>query len=630
VTLPFEIGSRPSRASTRAGGPGDPLLSQPSSSGRREAERSPPSRQPKRRILPELMSHLPALGPLFDGLAEEAALEIENALEWMKLSPRAVLFKEGDAAADAFVLTAGQLAIVLGDGAERRTIAHIHPGELVGEMGLLADAPRSATVIALRESHLIRLPRGAVDLLMSNGPETRQFLFRILTARLRQTSRDPSPIERTAERIAIVALGPVDRFKDALDWLSRKVSPVLVGSSKEDEQWGASAEPPDGPIIYMADHHASAWAKRCIDETDRVIFVAHAGAEPVGLDAIASAARLHREMSLILINRADAALPSGAAAWMSHFEPSHILHVRSGDTADYERVLRLLSRSSVCVVFSGGGARALAHIDVLQALEEKGIPIDAVAGTSMGALIGTLAAQGLKAGEIHERMRRYLVEGNSMGAYTIPFVSLISGRKLTRMFKDACEDAQVEDLWKTFFCVSTDLATGTAFVHRSGLLSRALRASSAIPGLFPPVLGGGQVLVDGFLVDNMPTASMRSLNRGTVIGIDVASDCHMETYDAAIEEKSWWWFLLHGRGHAPTMARVLMSSSAAASRAQNDLARAATDVLIEPVLDGVNLLSFKALDKAVEAGYRAAQEAFKGASFPPRFQTSAGFPSGIA
>jgi predicted acylesterase/phospholipase RssA len=73
-----------------------------------------------------------------------------------------------------------------------------------------------------------------------------------------------------------------------------------------------------------------------------------------------------------------------------------------------------------------------------------------------------------------------------------------------------------------------------------------------------------------------------------------------------------------------------MSSSAAASRAQNDLARAATDVLIEPVLDGVNVLSFKALDRAVEAGYRAAQEAFKGESFPPRFQTRAGFPSRIA
>lgn len=619
MTPCVDIGLQRSLAPERAADKSSPLSPGALPSLQSETERLPLVQQPERRILPELTSRLPALGPLFEGLVAEAASEIENALEWLNLRPGAVLFEEGEEASDAFVLTAGQLAVALGTGAERRIVAHIHPGELVGEMALLADAPRSATIVALRDSHLIRLPRRVVDVLMRDSLEARRFLFRILSARLRQTSHDRSPAQRTVERIAIVALGPIDQFKEALDWLTRKISPRLVGSSKEEERWGESQGPADGPIVYLADNHHSVWAKRCVDESDRVVFVANAGAKPVGLDSVAAAARLNREMNLLLVNRPDAALPSGAATWMSHFRPDHILHVRSGDTADYERVLRLLSRSSVCVVFSGGGARGLAHIGVVQALEEKGIPIDAVGGTSMGALVGALVAQGLKAGEIHDRMRRYVVETNPMGGYTVPLVSFVSGRRLTRMFKDACEDAQVEDLWKTFFCVSTDLATGTGFVHRSGLLSRALRASSAIPGLFPPVLGHGQVLVDGFLVDNMPTAALRSLNRGTVIGIDVASECHMEAYDVAIEDKSWWWLLLHAHGHAPTMARVLMSSSAAASSAQRDSARAATDVLIEPMLDGVSPLSFKALDKAVEAGYRAAQDAFKAQSFPSRF-----------
>ena len=88
---------------------------------------------------------------MFDGLAEEVAVEIEHALEWMKLRPGAVLFKEGDAACDAFVLTAGQLAIELGDGAERRTIAHIDTGERLARWGS-GGCARSATVIALRES----------------------------------------------------------------------------------------------------------------------------------------------------------------------------------------------------------------------------------------------------------------------------------------------------------------------------------------------------------------------------------------------------------------------------------------------------------------------------------------------
>jgi NTE family protein len=74
--------------------------------------------------------------------------------------------------------------------------------------------------------------------------------------------------------------------------------------------------------------------------------------------------------------------------------------------------LRLISRSSVCMVLSGGGARALAHIGAIQALEEEGVPIDAIAGTSMGALIAALSAKGVRANEIRTRMRRHLIENN--------------------------------------------------------------------------------------------------------------------------------------------------------------------------------------------------------------------------
>jgi NTE family protein len=167
----------------------------------------------------------------------------------------------------------------------------------------------------------------------------------------------------------------------------------------------------------------------------------------------------------------------------------------------------------------------------------------------------------------------------------------------------------VEDLWKTFFCVSADLITGDAVVHRSGPLWRALRASSAIPGLFPPVMDEGQMLVDGSIVDNMPTATMRSLNRGLVIGVDVSSVGTLAPCDVAIEQKSWLWLLMGGRSKMPSMAQILMSSGTIGSGSQRGSARAATDFLVEPCLDGVGVLSFSALDKAVEAGYNAMQAA---------------------
>ena len=177
------------------------------------------------------------------------------------------------------------------------------------------------------------------------------------------------------------------------------------------------------------------------------------------------------------------------------------------------------------------------------------------------------------------------------------------------MFKEACEDATVENLWKTFFCVSADLTTGAAVVHRSGPLWRALRASSAVPGVFPPVTGDGQVLVDGGVIDNMPTATMRSLNRGTVIGVDVAWNNTISPCDIAIEQKSLLWLLTSGRSSAPSMAQVLMSSGLIGSGARRASARAAADLVVEPPLDDVGMMTFKQLDRAVEAGYRAMQSA---------------------
>jgi CRP-like cAMP-binding protein len=92
-------------------------------------------------MLPELLGHLPALRSLFEGLDEDSALEVENALEWVDLPAGETLFKQGDAAPDAYVVTAGHLAVVMGAGAHRGTVTRICPGEVVGEMALLATRP---------------------------------------------------------------------------------------------------------------------------------------------------------------------------------------------------------------------------------------------------------------------------------------------------------------------------------------------------------------------------------------------------------------------------------------------------------------------------------------------------------
>ena len=200
---------------------GSPLLSmRPERRGPRRANLGRPERfrasQQSRLpvlILPELLRRLPELAPLFEGLDELRSLEIEGALEWVTLVAGETLFEQGDTASEAFVLTAGRLAVQINAGSERRTVARLEPGELVGEMALLADAPRSATIVALHDSHLIRLPRAALDILLAGAPEARNFFFHILIARLRQTSVSASPIE-----------APVERVRHRSSWSSRALA----------------------------------------------------------------------------------------------------------------------------------------------------------------------------------------------------------------------------------------------------------------------------------------------------------------------------------------------------------------------------------------------------------------------
>jgi NTE family protein len=226
----------------------------------------------------------------------------------------------------------------------------------------------------------------------------------------------------------------------------------------------------------------------------------------------------------------------------------------------------------------------------------------------MGALIAGGLALGLSPGEVENNIRRTFLEHNPIRDYTVPVISLSRGRKSNRLLQESYGETLIENLWKTFFCLSTDLATGQAMVHQSGLLWRALSASSAIPGVFPPVLENDRVLVDGALIDSFPTSTMRSLQRGRVIGIEVCSDYRITPEDITLGTRSSLWHLLRSRRQAPPILRILMRSGTVNSEAQLATSRANADLLVQPTLEGIDMLSFAAFDKAVETGYRVAME----------------------
>ncbi|MCR6644174.1 MAG: patatin-like phospholipase family protein [Terricaulis sp.] len=204
-----------------------------------------------------------------------------------------------------------------------------------------------------------------------------------------------------------------------------------------------------------------------------------------------------------------------------------------------------------------GGARAYAHIGVVRALREAGLPFDTVGGTSMGAIIAACVAMGWDDDEIERRIRKAFVESNPLGDYVLPVVGLVRGRRVEDRLAEHFGDTLIEDLGAPFFCVSTDLVAGAARVHRAGLLRHALRATISLPGILPPVLEGNHsLLVDGAVVKNFPVDIMKDMHRGPIVGVDVAVREGIDPEDFRDPPGFMGWVAAHGFQSAPPIASL--------------------------------------------------------------------------
>jgi NTE family protein len=310
-----------------------------------------------------------------------------------------------------------------------------------------------------------------------------------------------------------------------------------------------------------------------------------------------------RRAELLLIHRGNFA--NGAAgAWRAILPKTPIHHLRGPQ--DCPRLARLLTGRAVGLVMSGGGARGFAHLGVVKALREHGVPIDLVGGTSMGGILAAGVAAGWSDTELVERFRRSFVDTNPLSDFTLPLVSLVSGRKVGLLLRRELGDIDIEDLPLPFFCVSSNLTTGRIAVHQEGLLWRWLRASVAIPGVLPPVFHGGEVYVDGGAMNNLPVDVMRAKGRGPVIGVDVGMDRAFTTDLEATESPSIWNLFRgkHGGRRRPNILQILWRSGMVNSTSATQLRRSQSDLLLTPALESLDLLDWKSMDRAIEIGYR--------------------------
>jgi NTE family protein len=552
--------------------------------------------------------------PIFRGLDRPTLSAIAAELESLSLPGGATLFEAGEPPDAMYLLIAGCLGAYAA-GESPRLLGRITAGETVGEMGLVSGHPRSATVRALRDSDLVRLPRESFDRVILRHPAAMLRVAQLLVERLESSDRGTSYVgPRTftllPQSIEVDVGGFATELVAALGRHGRAELVWSVRGADHTSAWFHRIETANDYVVYVADPEPTTWSKLCVRQADTVLLVARAEA-PAGPWPVAAGDLGHLSASaraeLVLLH--DERIEPGAAArWCRQVPAVPHHHVRGPD--DVARVARLLTGKAVGLVLSGGGARGFAHIGVVRALREAGVTIDLVGGTSMGAIMGAGVAAGWSTAEMVERFHRAFVATNPLSDYTLPIVSLVAGRKVSRLLRQEFGEGAIEDLPLPFYAVSANLTTGHGSVHRAGDLWRWLRASVAIPGVLPPVFHQGEVHVDGGAINNMPVDVMRAFHTGVVIGVDVGSDTTFTSDIQDVDLPPLWkllgWFRRHKQ--RPTILQILWRAGMVNSEAATVAGRRLTDLLLQPPLADVDLLNWRAFERAIEAGYRHTNE----------------------
>jgi NTE family protein len=538
---------------------------------------------------------------------------------WFALTGGELLFQAGEEADSLYLVRSGRLGVFReDDGMAPQFLGVIKPGEPVGEMALIAGTPHSASVVALRDSEILALPREDFFEAVRTRPEVMIELSRLMLQRARE--RAPGVTEPTVFGFISVRARPIRAFVErvaaeieALGFTCEVIDHSALSSASD---WFSRMEDTHDFVLYVAELDEPAWANLCARQVDRLFVVGDALTAPPKSIPARTAHGLQQFTDLILLRDPRMRRPANTRVWLDAVEPGRWFHAAEGDAGDAARIARIVTGTAVGLVLSGGGARAYAHIGAIKAMHEAGVCFDFLGGASMGAVIAAGPALGWTDEELDTRIRRAFVKSDPLSDLAFPMVAMTRARKVAGLLEEAYGDVDIADMPLPFFAVSSNLTTGRVEVHRRGLLRRAMRASISIPGVMPPVVMDGQVLVDGAVIKNFPTDVMRQLNAGPIIGVDMSQARGVDPH-ALENPPSWWRWIASGAWKkGPPIVSILMRSATITTDAEMDETRAEADLLILPMPEGSDIRDWKIYDPVVDAGRQAAVVALEAMETP--------------
>lgn len=570
-----------------------------------------------------------AQSSLFNQLDATALDELHAAFEYRHLSRGETLFRRGEVGDAFYFLASGRLQII-----KDSVVGELMPGDTFGELALIGEQTRAATIVAARDSELGRLPKQQFQQLLKNHQSIALELIKLLGEHLNQQQSGKESHSCTVVTLVTLSAHPsVKSLPQALSQLllsdtrTCHIDPEQLnqqlwsgademleqGSNRHSEQlsrWLSEQEQHSDYILLQTCDTPSAWRDFCLNQSDKTLYLTDDSASSLALPIHSDKAV---ESELVFLHESSAISPVNTHKRLQSCQVKRHHHIRQGSEADIRRLAREIKGQALALVLGGGGARSFAHIGVLKAMEELNIPIDRIAGTSMGAILGAQYADGYSPDQMLALNEEIWVRQKPHKDFTLPISSLLSANRARQYTKGVFGERHIEDLWLDFFCVSTDLTELKPYHHRKGLVWPALLASGAIPGVCSSIVSDeGSLLVDGGILDNLPVAAMRAHHKGPIIAVDISSDKGLKpSVTDTIPPNGWqalWHYLnpFNRKRRFPHIFKLISHTATLTGKVNAQASRQLADLCLTPDCQGHGLMEMKRLDELVEYGYQEA------------------------
>jgi NTE family protein len=587
-----------------------------------------------------LVKHLRAILGDIDGPAMDL---LRQHLQWVEIAGGETLMTQGEPGDSMYLSISGRLrAYVRNRDGSEHMVREMARGQIIGEMSLYTDEPRSATVVAIRDSVLVRLAKSVFHRLLASSAQVSIALTRHIIERL-QTAQTHSELSRPVTIGVLSISSDVDmpefcaRLAAQLERIGR-VRLVDANSLDRELQHPGIANSEDGEghvnrrmtvhldeieatcdfMLLVGDTRLTPWTRRCIRRCDEMLLLAQASEPPVLHEIeeqylMRRAGRSEAAETLVLLHPADLRCPSGTRQWLDRRRITTHVHIRPALDRDMARLARLQSHTAVGLVLAGGGARGCAHLGVYRALQDRGIEVDCVGGTSIGSVMAAYVASDQPLDAVMANAREAFSVSPTGDFNLIPLLSLIKGRRLRRVLEGAVRsmlgfDADAEDLWKNYYCIASNYSQASEHLIQRGNLVKGMLASISIPGALPPVIHDGDLLCDGGTLNNFPVDVMQRMpGVGEVIGVDLTFGKPRRIEQ---DEVPTSWSLLRDRLRPrakrryrfPSLVSYLMNVSVLYSTSRQRQAQLLTDLYFNPPLPRVGMLAWNRFEDIVAQG----------------------------